>query len=201
MQDSGAMRRGNAKLYPRRPGQAKRDLRCAIAHRGTHNHRCRCYIRLELQISFTTSIGGYGSRLKAGTTKIGRRIRAMGASVELSEIQIRRNSFAREHTSQRAPGNVAGAAYASGLRISAHCEIGASAHNASSRTELCRPRRDTVPARPSAFRRTTLHGSEPFSNCRRQTLCLLLRIDRCANALTRQPAGRAGPNRRWRKTG
>jgi hypothetical protein len=49
--------------------------------------------------------------------------------------------------------------------------------------------------------RLTMQTTEPFPGWRRQTLCLLLRIDRGAIALTTQPAGRAGPNRRWRKKG
>ena len=60
-QTSGAMRRENANAYPRRPGQAKRDLRCAIAHRGTHNHR-EMFCERSLLPSLHREITRYGSR-------------------------------------------------------------------------------------------------------------------------------------------
>ena len=49
----------------RRPGL---ELRCAIAHRGTHTPRPELLERTKSTVRETTADCGYGSRLKAGTT-------------------------------------------------------------------------------------------------------------------------------------
>ena len=58
--------RSRAYIYPRRPGQAKRELRCAIAHRGTHNHQCLLLHRTGATSPSTSNICGYGSRRSPG---------------------------------------------------------------------------------------------------------------------------------------
>jgi len=58
--------RTRAHIYPRRPGQAKRELRCAIAHRGTHNHQCLLLHRTGATSPSTSNICGYGSRRSPG---------------------------------------------------------------------------------------------------------------------------------------